>query len=62
MGKVNCLYCGEQIADDVETCPVCGKPSHYQKRGTSISKQKKFIVYFVLLVVLVAVMVVWLPR
>lgn len=62
MGKVNCLYCGEQIADDVEICPACGKPSHYQQRGPSIRKQTKFIIYFIVLVILVGVMIVWLPR
>ena len=62
MGKVRCLYCGASIADDIEFCSACGKPSHYQQRGPSISKQTRFIVYFILLVVFVAVMVVWLPR
>lgn len=62
MGEVQCMYCGATIADDIEFCSECGKPSHYQKRGSSISKQTKFIVYFILLVAFVAVMVFWLPR
>ncbi|MCW9012581.1 MAG: zinc-ribbon domain-containing protein [Gammaproteobacteria bacterium] len=62
MSKIHCLYCGEEIPDDVEHCPECGAPSHYQKRGVSLSKQKKFIIYFIALIIFVAVMIIWLPR
>ena len=62
MSKVQCMYCGEQIEDSVEYCTACGKPSHFQKRGVSIKKQTKFIIYFVCLVVFVAIMIIWLPR
>ena len=62
MGKVHCMYCGAQIADDVEYCTECGKPSHYQKRGTSVKKQTQFIIFFICLIVFVSVMVFWLPR
>jgi len=62
MAKVRCMYCGADIADDVETCPACGAPSHYQQRGESSQRRKKFIMYFVLLVVVCVFFILWLPR
>jgi predicted nucleic acid-binding Zn ribbon protein len=56
------MYCGADIADDVETCPACGAPSHYQQRGESSQRRKKFIMYFVLLVVVCVFFILWLPR
>lgn len=62
MNKVQCMYCGAPIDDALERCPQCGKPSHYQQRGESAVKTKRFILLFILLVVFIALMILWLPR
>ena len=62
MNKVKCMYCGEVIADDVETCPHCGSPSHFQKAGESKLKQVKFITWFIILVIVVFFFMFYLPR
>lgn len=62
MSRVNCLYCGEAIEDDLDRCPHCGGISHYQKKGFRFGTQKKFVIWFVLLVVVCLAAVFWLPR
>ena len=62
MSKVHCMYCGAQIDDRLEFCPQCQAPSHYQQRGSSLAKTKKFILFFILLSLFVTAMILWLPR
>ncbi|MET0110332.1 MAG: protein nirD [Candidatus Thiodiazotropha sp.] len=60
--QVNCLYCGESIADDIDHCPHCGAPSHYQKRGFRIGGREKFLIFFVVLSAATLIMALLLPR
>lgn len=62
MAKIHCMYCAAEIDDDVKTCPACGAPSHYRKPGGSSLSVKKFIIFFVLLVVVSVFFMLWLPR
>lgn len=62
MGTVNCLYCGKKISDEVSECPHCGAISHYQKRGYLAGAKKKFVLWFLVLVVVCVVAMLWLPR
>lgn len=62
MTKVQCLYCAAEIPDNVETCPACGAPSHYRQRGGAAHNIKKFIIFFVLLVLVSVFFMLWLPR
>ena len=61
-GQVNCLYCGKQIAADVAHCPYCGAVSHFQEKGYRAGARKRFVLWFVALVVFCLLMVFWLPR
>ena len=56
------MYCGEDIADNVETCPHCGSPSHFQKSGESRLKRVKFVTWFIVLVIVVFFFMFYLPR
>lgn len=62
MGMVNCLYCGEPMADDVERCPKCGSPSHYQKRGFRLGARTRLILLFMALSMASLIIAIWLPR
>lgn len=62
MSNVRCIYCGESIPEHMENCPHCNSPSHFQVMGKNSRTQKRFIRYFILLVVFLAIMIIWLPR
>jgi predicted nucleic acid-binding Zn ribbon protein len=60
--QVKCLYCGKKISANISHCSHCGAVSHYQEKGYRVGARKNFLVWFVLLVILCAVMILWLPR
>ncbi|HEC06101.1 zinc-ribbon domain-containing protein [Thiolapillus sp.] len=60
--RVKCLYCGEKIPADSAHCPKCGAVSHFQERGYRAGVRGKFIFWFVVLVIVCAIMILWLPR
>ena len=62
MEQVNCLYCGKSIPADASNCPHCGAVSHYQRKGWRAGMRRKFILLFVLLVILCTFFIFWLPR
>lgn len=62
MNKIKCLYCGEQIADDVARCPQCGAISHFQKRGYRAGARRKFLIFFIAVTLFSLFMAFWLPR
>ena len=62
MEKVDCLYCGKRIAEDLARCPHCDAPSHFQRRGFRVGARSRFILLFSLLVVVVFFFALWLPR
>ncbi|MEJ1298397.1 MAG: zinc-ribbon domain-containing protein [Candidatus Sedimenticola sp. (ex Thyasira tokunagai)] len=62
MHQVNCLYCGKKIPDDTAACPHCGAVSHYQKRGYRSGTKRKFVLFFIALVVFCFFFMFWLPR
>ncbi|MBI3188401.1 MAG: zinc ribbon domain-containing protein [Gammaproteobacteria bacterium] len=62
MAKVPCLYCAAEIPDDSATCPACGAPSHDRNRGNASGNIRKFIIFFVLLVLVSIFFMLWLPR
>ncbi|MEW8028705.1 MAG: protein nirD [Candidatus Thiodiazotropha sp.] len=60
--RVNCLYCGESIADDIDRCPHCGAPSHFQKKGFRVGGKGRFLILFALLSLATLVIALLLPR
>ncbi len=62
MSQVNCLYCGNDIPDDAEQCPSCGKASHFKKKKTTLLSTKQFYLMFALLVLLSVFLIIWFPR
>ncbi|WP_299879130.1 DUF2116 family Zn-ribbon domain-containing protein [uncultured Cocleimonas sp.] len=58
MRELNCTHCGKTIAADDQSCPHCGMPlaPHLRK-----SPQRKFIWWFIGIVIFCAVMIYLLP-
>ena len=59
--KLSCNYCGQTMIEDQSACPRCGtlSPSAQHKKAKEI--QRKFILFFVLIVVFCTFMILWLP-
>lgn len=62
MSEITCNHCGEHFDEEVRYCPYCSTPTPKQKDLDTAETQKKFIRYFVILVIFCIVMVLWLPR
>ncbi len=60
--QVNCLYCGKKIPADVAHCPHCGAVSHFQEKGYRAGVRRRFVVWFIALVIVCGLMILWLPR
>ena len=59
MARVNCLYCGRKIGDDLDTCPHCGAVSHDQKKGYRAGARR---LLFLALTLACLFLIFWLPR
>ena len=58
MTDLKCDHCGGNLETESETCPNCGiplAPDH------STQRQKKFIVWFIALVIFCFFIMFWLP-
>ena len=60
--QVNCLYCGKKIPADVAHCPHCGAVSHFQEKGYRAGARRRFVIWFIALVIVCGLMILWLPR
>jgi hypothetical protein len=58
MNKLACKHCGGSVEPGDANCPNCGIPL-----PPNIGKypQRKFILYFIALVIFCFVMIIWLP-
>ncbi|MBV2139258.1 MAG: protein nirD [gamma proteobacterium symbiont of Ctena orbiculata] len=59
---VNCLYCGESIAEETARCPHCGAPSHFQKKGFRVGARARFLILFVIFSLATLIVALLLPR
>ena len=59
MKETNCNHCGKAFDEAMRYCPYCNTPTPKQKE---LETQKKFIRYFLILIVFCIIMVLWLPR
>ncbi|PLY14168.1 MAG: protein nirD [Sedimenticola sp.] len=62
MKEVDCLYCGNRIPNDSAHCPHCGAVSHFQERGYRSGVRKRFIIFFIGLVLFCLFFAFYLPR
>ncbi|BBB29502.1 conserved hypothetical protein [Neptunomonas japonica JAMM 1380] len=62
MSEISCSHCGKNFSDELNYCPHCRTPTAAQKERQINAAQKKFIRYFIALVVFCIIMIVWLPR
>lgn len=58
MKKMTCKHCGGEISVGDPVCPHCGIPLPPNLGGFS---QRKFVIFFIALVIFCFVMIVWLP-
>lgn len=58
MDKLFCNHCGFERPQDESDCPNCGAPSPVVKENTN----KRFLIFFVILIVFCAIAIAWLPR
>lgn len=58
MRNLECKHCGGSLDADDKNCPHCGipLPPNFGK-----APQRKFILYFIALVIFCLVMIIWLP-
>ena len=62
MKETNCNHCGRAFDEEMRFCPYCSTPMPKQKELEMAKTQKKFIRYFLILIVFCIIMVFWLPR
>ncbi|WP_293267820.1 hypothetical protein, partial [Neptunomonas sp.] len=62
MSEITCSHCSKSFSDQRGYCPNCKTPTAAQKEKEVHAAQKKFIRYFIALVVFCGVMIFWLPR
>jgi hypothetical protein len=58
MSKLLCKHCGGGIETGTQACPHCGMPL---PPGLGKAPQRKFILFFIVLVIFCALMILWLP-
>ncbi len=62
MSETTCNHCGQTFDDQQDACPYCRTPTPKQQNTDFDSKKKRFMLLFIALIILCAVMIVWLPR
>jgi len=62
MTQRTCHHCGYDFDDALPKCPNCETPAPQYNDPESAARQKKFIAFFVFLVVFCLLMVFVLPR
>lgn len=62
MKETNCNHCGQAFDEEIRVCPCCKTPTPHQKDLETAKIQKKFIRFFVILVIFCIIMMLWLPR
>lgn len=59
MSENRCNHCGFEVKSELEKCPYCGSPLAQEKEGGT---PKRFLVFFVLVVLLCLVTILVFPR
>ncbi len=62
MSEIACSHCAKSFSEELGYCPHCKTPTVAQKEQNINAAQKKFIRYFIALVVFCIIMILWLPR
>lgn len=62
MKDMHCNHCGRVIDEEMRFCPYCNTPTPKQKELETRETQKRFIRYFLILIIFCIIMVLWLPR
>lgn len=58
MNRLQCKHCNGPISEDDERCPQCGIPL---MPGQHKASSRRFILFFILLVIFCLFMMIWLP-
>jgi predicted nucleic acid-binding Zn ribbon protein len=60
--EIRCVNCGERVPRDADICPHCNAVPSFSKMARGKDPQRKFKIFFVLLVLFCLIMALWLPR
>jgi len=62
MSETRCNHCGETYDDALAACPYCNTPAPRQRDREAAGTQRRFIRFFLVLVVVCAILMLWWPR
>jgi hypothetical protein len=50
------------VSAESADCPHCGAPSHFQQQGENPRRQRRFIIFVIVVTLFCLAMIVYLPR
>lgn len=62
MNNVVCPNCGKAVPENRSHCPLCGSPINKHSQTVNARSQKRFIIWFIFLVIFCFFFALWLPR
>ena len=62
MDEIKSVNCGEMVPHDADVCPHCNAVPSFSKLAEGKDPQRKFKIFFVLLVLFCLIMAFLLPR
>ena len=62
MSEITCNHCGQRFDDQQDACPYCRTPTTRRQDTAFGAKKKRFMLLFIALIIVCAVLIVWLPR
>jgi len=62
MSEITCNHCGHKFEEQQNYCPSCRTPTPAQQDLDLNAVKKKFIYFFIGVIVFCIVMIAWLPR
>jgi len=61
MNEITCFHCARHYDATLKNCPHCGAPADSPVKLEKSLRQKRFVWWFIALVIFCAIMMVWLP-
>ena len=57
-----CSHCGNEIEENAGSCSICSAPTHFHGKDWQKRTSKKFIIYFIALVIFCFLVMFIAPR
>ncbi len=62
MSKIICYHCSQEFDENKRFCPRCNAPTVVQQKKERNMPSKRFIYFFIALIIFCLFMILWLPR